>query len=146
MIAELSELVDAAKRNDPGAVPKIRTLLDENPDVWKHYGDLSSHVEARWIELLAGDDECVRESLVRRVDELRQEILDAGQNTPLERLLTERVVISWLMTRFFDAAVAEGVMGSRASHVRYLQQQLDKSQRRHSAGIKALAELRKLLP
>ena len=145
MIAELSELVDAAKRNNHNAVLKIKKLLDANPDVWKHYGDLSSHVEAKWIKLLSGDDACVHESLVRRVEELRQEIIEAGTDTPLERLLTERIVVSWLMTRYFDLSIAQAAEGSRPSHVRYLEQQLDKSQRRHNAALKSLAELRKLL-
>ena len=101
---------------------------------------------AKWLDLLAGDDACVRESLFRRVDELRQEIVEAGTDTPLERLLTERIVASWLMTRFFDLALGQAAEGSRASHVRYLQQQLDRSQRRYVAAVKGLAELRKLLP
>ena len=146
MFAELTELVEAAKRNDHEAVPKIKTLLDENPEIWKRLGDLASHTECHWIDLLAGDDEFIRESLIRRVKELHKEILQEGPPTPLERLLRERIVTGWLMTRYFDLAIAQAAEGTRASHVRYLQQQLDKSQRRHNAAIKSLAELRKLLP
>lgn len=81
-----------------------------------------------------------------RVDQLRQEILEEGTDTALKRLLTERIVTGWLMVRYFDAAIAQAVKGTRASHVRHLQQQLDKSQRRHTTAVKGLAELRKLLP
>ena len=145
MIKEISALVEAAKRFDPDAIPKLRAILGDNPVVYEHFSDLAGHVETQWIALLAGDDAAVRESLVLRVDELRQDILGEGADTALEGLLTERIVTAWLMVRFFDAAIGQAVEGTRASHVRYLQQQLDKSQRRYIAAVKGLAETRKLL-
>ena len=145
MIAELSELVEAAKRFDPDAIEGIKSLLDTHPGIWEHYSDLASHVATRWINLLAGDDECIRESLVRRVEQLRAEILGDEGGTVLEQLLAERIVAAWLMIRFFDLALGQAAEGSRASHVRYLQQQIDRSQRRYVAAVKGLAELRTLL-
>ena len=145
MIAEMSKLVEAAQRCDPGAIDGIKSLLDRHPSVWEHYSNLTVQIENRWIDLLAGEDECIRQSLARRVESLREEILGDDRSSVLERLLAERITTAWLMVRYFDMALAQAAGNSRATHVRYLQQALDKSQRRYTAAVKSLAELRKLL-
>ena len=62
------------------------------------------------------------------------------------KLLIARVTTSWLMVGYFDAAVSLATVDVPNAQGRYLQQQLDRAQKRHIEAIKALAEVRKLLP
>ncbi len=145
-IDRLRVLVTEAKQGVANVVPEIRKILDQHPEIWRHLGDLSSHVESRWLDLVAGNDVSLHESLSRRVNELRAEILGDDGGTVLERLLAERIVVAWLQVRFFDAALSLAADGGPASHIRMLEQQIGRAQRRYIAAIKALAEVRKLLP
>ena len=85
---------------------------------------------------------CVRESTARVSKELREELLEES-DSPLERLLVDRIVISQLMTRFFDITLALAIDAPEARS-RYLQQQLDRADKRHLLAVKSLAEFRKL--
>ena len=71
ILAQLKELVAEAKSGNPEVLPQIRQILKKFPALAQHFGDLSGHVESKWIGLMAGDDACVRESIAMRVDELR---------------------------------------------------------------------------
>jgi len=145
VIDQLKTAVAQVKKGNVEALPRLRQLLDDHPEIWRHYGDLDAQVTAKWLDLLAGDDACVRESVSRRLVELRQE-LNEQDAPPLERLLIQRITTSWLMMGYFDAAVALATGDVPAAQGRYLQQQLDRAQKRHIEAVKALAEVRKLLP
>ena len=145
ILAQLKELVAEAKSGNPEGLPQIRQILKTYPALARHYGDLSGHVESKWITRLAGDNACVKESIVIRVDELRSELL-GNDPSPLERLLVERIVTSWLMVRYFDTALVIATQGIPATQARFMDEQLQRAQRRHTGAIKALAEVRKLLP
>lgn len=144
-MAQLRGLVAEAKRGNAEVLPQIRRILHANPQIARHFGDLAGQVEAKWIGMLAGNDSCVRESLARRVDELRAELL-GEQTSPLERLLVERIVASWLQVKYFDTAVSLATVGVPTTQARFLDQQLHRAQKRHTEAIRALAEVRKLLP
>lgn len=104
ILAQLRELVAEAKSGNPEVLPQIRQILKKYPALWQHYSDLSGHVESKWIGLMAGDNACVTESIVIRVEELRSELLGHDPSS-LESLLVDRIVTSWLMVRYFDTAM-----------------------------------------
>lgn len=145
LLAQLKELITEAKSGNSEVLPQVRQILNKYPALWQHYGDLSGHVESKWIGLMAGDDACLRESIVLRVDELRAQLL-GDDPSPLERLLVERIVTSWLMVRYFDTAMVLATQGIPAPQARFMDEQLQRAQRRHTEAIKALAEVRNLLP
>jgi len=145
VLDQLTAVVALAKQGNAEVLPELRDLLDEHPEIWKHYGDLSGQVTAKWLDLLAGDDVLIRESVFRQVNELRSELQAEGAS-PLETLLVERVIASWLQVRYFDAAVTLATEDVPAVQGRYMQQQLDRAQKRHIEAVRALAEVRKLLP
>jgi len=145
VIDQLNTAVADAKQGKVEALPCLRQLLDDHPEIWRHYGDLDAHVTAKWIGLLAGEDACIRESVSRRLAELRVELHEQDAS-PLEKLLIARVTTSWLMVGYFDAAVSLATGDVPNAQGRYLHQQLTRAQRRHLEAIKGLAEVRKLLP
>src|SRR5262249_51636526 len=64
--------------------------------------------------------------------------------SPLERLLVERVVMTWLQTAYHDALAAQSA-GAAEARLRLIHQQQSNSERRHLAAVKQLALVRKLL-
>jgi hypothetical protein len=86
----LQEVVRRAERGDRSALPELRRLLDREPAIWRHAGDLGKIAEASTIELTAGHDLLLAESLARSVGELKSEL--AGPDpSRLDRLLAHRV-------------------------------------------------------
>ena len=145
VLDQLAAVVALAKQGKAEVLPQLRQLLDDHPEIWRHYGNLSGQVTAKWLDLLAGDDVLIRESASRQVNELRAE-LQAEDASPLETLLVERVIASWLQVRYFDSAVALAAEGVPTTQARFMDQQLHRAQKRHTEAIKAMAEVRKLLP
>ena len=80
-----------------------------------------------------------------KAHELRAEI--AGENpSPLEQLLVERVVATWLQLYYADAVYAQANKpGVFQSLLQNLQRRQESAQRSHLAAIKQLAVIRKLL-
>jgi len=144
VLGALRELVAEAKQGNAEVLPELKRLLDRYPEVWRHYGDMAKHVESKWLDMIAGDDAAVRESLERTAAVRKSQCLDVG-GSPLERLLVDRINMSRLMVYFFDSALAIAVDAPK-TRVRFLQQQLDRAQKRHLEAVKSLAEVRSLLP
>ena len=69
---------------------------------------------------------------------MRTELAKAGCS-PLESLLIDRVVASWLQIQYFEVAAThvEGVVGRGEAN--YMLKRLDTTTQRHLAAIKALA-------
>jgi hypothetical protein len=45
VLAGLGQLVDEAKLGNADVLPEIRRILDQYPEIWRHYGDLAKHTE-----------------------------------------------------------------------------------------------------
>jgi hypothetical protein len=144
ILARLRQLVEEAKQGNTNVLPELKKTLDQYPEIWRHYGDLAKHTEIKWLDLIAGNDACVRESVARTSRELKGELLAAG-DSPLERLLIDRIILSQLIVSFFDTALAVAIEAPE-SRIRFLQQQLSMAQKRHVGAVRAIAEIRKLLP
>jgi hypothetical protein len=67
-------LAERARRGEAAALPRLRALLDEHPEVWRRAGDLAAHVQAAWTDLLVGADPVGRESIQRRAEQLRRSL------------------------------------------------------------------------
>lgn len=146
VLDHLQTLVEQAKQGDPDAMQQLRQLLDEHPEIWQHFGDLAGHAERGWIGLLAGESPHVKESVLRQVAAMRTEI--AGpEPSPLEGLLVDRVVASWLQVRYFELATVASHTGQTPTvrEADSLSRQLDSAQRRHLAAVRGLMDVRRLL-
>jgi hypothetical protein len=94
------------------------------------------------VEKYAGTNGVIRESVNRKLEELRAEL--AGESpTPLERLLVERVVATWLHLHHLEMAYA-GRTDLSIPLAGYYQKAISAAQMRYLAAIKGLAEVRKL--
>jgi hypothetical protein len=146
-LEKLRGLLGKAEKGDKDAVPEIRQILDERPDLAWQFVDVAQVAEEALIEKMTGkEDLAVKEIMRCQLKAMREEI--AGENpSPLERLLAERVVATWLQIQLFEALYASG-MSKRSMTIAqgsYHQKRLDQSYRRHLSAIRALAQMRKLL-
>jgi hypothetical protein len=102
---QLKALADRAQ-GDAAALPEIRRVLDEHPEVWKTAGDWAVHAREVWVKLASHGDAVLAESTRRRLDALQEELSRPHQDL-LELLLLERLVISLFQLELSDAELAE---------------------------------------
>ena len=141
--ADLAQLLKRAEAGDLSVLPQLQRALDGNPALWRGYGDLAAHAEASLAMLAAGPNLLLAESLKRKLAALKAE-LGGESPPPLERLLVERITATWLQVNYHDTLVAQAA-GAGEARLKVLRQQQDAAHRRHLAGIKQLALVRKLL-
>jgi hypothetical protein len=141
----LAELVQRAQQGDLSVLPLLREALEGDPTVWQEYGDLAAQAQEAWLQLLAGTDYLLAESVRLKLAALRRELGTEGAS-PLEKLLVERIVACWLQTHYADALYAQARGPQSTAPVRQeLMKRQESSQRRYLAAIKQLALVRKLL-
>jgi hypothetical protein len=139
------ELVRRGQNGDASALPLLRHLLDADPELWRRHGDLARHAEDAWLTLIAGEDLLLRESISRKLMELKADLLSWGASS-VERLLVERVTATWLQASYADATYAQ-IRASEASAAvrKELMQRQESAQRRYLAALQQLVLVRKLL-
>src|SRR3954463_2725176 len=76
---EVRDLLGRAAGGDPGAMPELRSVLDNRPEVWRRLGDLAAHAELAWVGEIAGPNAALAEMLTRKIAELKR---DLGGPTP----------------------------------------------------------------
>jgi hypothetical protein len=144
-VDRLAELVQRAQQGDLTVLPLLREALEADPSLWQEYGDLAAQAQEAWLQLLAGTDYLLAESVRLKLAALRKE-LGAEGASPLEKLLVERIVACWLQTHYADALYAQAKGPQSTASVRQeLMKRQESSQRRYLAAIKQLALVRKLL-
>lgn len=142
--SELRVLLRRAEQGDPSVLPALRALLDARPALWQHCGDVARLAEADWVDLIAGRDLLVRESLRRSLAAQKADLAGADAS-PLERLLAERVAITRLQVNHADSALA-GLRGQGATiaQLDMMQRRQERTQRTYLAAIRELATVRRL--
>ena len=122
-----------------------------SPEVIGRASDVGRRAGRTLAHTAAGGDPLTEEALYAKLDTMRAEI--AGENpTPLEVLLTERVVSLWMLTTLLEVLVATqyrrnvGDGRERLSPSYVIQQSriLESATRRYLAAIKEFGRARKL--
>jgi hypothetical protein len=140
--AELRVLVQSAQAGNPAALPHIRRILDEHPEVWRHVGDLATLAERAWIAVLAADHPVAVESMKRTVAAMKADL--AGENpTRIERLLVDQVVACWMEVNYLETvSAAPGRSSLDQSDFRL--KRLESAQRRYLSALRTLTSVRTL--
>jgi hypothetical protein len=137
------QVLHRAQQGDRAVLPEVGRMLDEHPSVWRSFGDLAAHAQASWMDLAAGKNLLLRESLQRKAAELRAEL--AGPDAPpLEGLLADRVVACWLQLYYADAMYTQA-KGTSLAQDAAAQKWQNAAQTRYVQAVRALAQLRRLL-
>jgi hypothetical protein len=145
-VEKLRDLLRLAEKGQEDAMPKIRQILSEHPDLAWQFVHLGHMGEDILIGRMTREGDLATKELFRcQLNAMREEI--AGENpSPLERLLAERIVATWLQIQLFEGLYASGMSKSMTiAQGGYHQKRLDQTYRRHLSAIRALAQIRKLL-
>ena len=146
---ELRDLSERAEGGDEEARKELRRLVrSSSPEVIGRASDIGRTAGRMAARTAAGGDPLLEEALFARLDALRREI--AGENpTPLEVLLTERVVACWMLVELFEVLTVaqlsrEGGHRVPISHTLQMVKWQESANRRYLAAIRELARVRKL--
>src|SRR3954454_3994334 len=101
--------------SDPSTLPALCQLLDDHPEVWRAFGDLGRSAEESLLDLVSGKSVLLKESVRRKLAELRQEI-GGAEPSPLEKLLVERAALCWLQAHDADARAAGAIEANAPPH------------------------------
>jgi len=97
----LDDAIHAAELGDPRALNIIRNHLNANPDLWKESGDLATQAIRQWIYKTTNDDLFSREMVIKKVASLRNDLKTDNKDT-FERLILDRVILSWLRLNYLE--------------------------------------------
>ena len=143
-VEKLQDLLRLAEKGQEDAVPEIRQILSKHPDLAWRFVDVAHVAEDALIEVMTKEGDLATKELIRcQLEAMRKEI--AGKNcSPLEQLLSERVVVTWLEVQFFETLYAQNMPALTIPQAEHHQKRLDRAHRRHLSAIRALAQIRKL--
>jgi hypothetical protein len=150
-LAELRGLSEKAEAGDKGARGELRRLVrSSSPEVIAEASDVAGRAGWMLANTVSAGQPLMHEAIQERMRQMRIEI--AGENpTPLEVLLTERVVAGWLLVEVLEGLIAAQYHRHTDKTARvppgYVLQQsriLESATRRYLAAIKELARVRKL--
>jgi hypothetical protein len=151
-LAELQALSKKAEAGDKEARKELRLMVrTSSAEVIGRASDVGRRAGQTLARTASGGDPLIEEALYAKLDAMRAEI--AGEDpTPLEVLLTERVVSLWMFTTLLELVLATQYRRSvddareRLSSSYILQQSriLESATRRYLAAIRELARVRKL--
>lgn len=142
VLSSLNQLVLDADQAKPGAVTALRRYLEDHPEVWNSFGDLGNLALETWLNMVAGTDHLLRESVRLKVDDLRRELLGVAPS-PLEKLIVDRIVVTKLQLDHAEAAFGQARQISSVE-LKMFERRLNGAQHRYLRSINALATLRKL--
>lgn len=141
-LGELNAVLQRAEAGDRSALTDLKKILDDYPEISRRYGDLGLQAIEAWVQLVAGPNLLLHESLNRKLDDMRTELLGGADAPLLERLLVDQILATWLQVWHADALFAQGTGSATALQ---LNQRQTGAQHRFLKSVQALATLRKLL-
>jgi hypothetical protein len=149
-LTELRALSEKAQAGDREARKELRRLVRaSSPEVIAEASGIARRAEWMLVKTISAGKPLMEEALQERMHQMRKEI--AGENrTPLEVLLTERVVAGWLLVEVLEGLIAaqyqRDVTAHRVAPTYVIQQSriVESATRRYLASIRELARVRKL--
>jgi hypothetical protein len=148
-LTELRAVSKKAEGGDKDARKELRRLVRTfSPAVIAEASDIAGTAARMLIKTISAGEPLMQEAIQERMQQMRAEI--AGENpTPLELLLTERVVAGWLFVEVLEGLISaqyyrDGNHKVPASYTIQHSRIMESATRRYLAAIKELARVRKL--
>jgi hypothetical protein len=140
------DLLKQTEKGDEKAVPAIREILNETPDLAWRLRNVGKMAERLLInEMTREEDLLAKEMMEHQLDSMRSEIVGEDPSA-LELLLAERIVATWLQVQLFESHYASGLGKHTLAQGNYYQKRLDRAHRNHLSAIRTLAQIRKMGP
>lgn len=144
-IERLRDLTKRAEDGEREAVPELRKVLRECPDLAFRFVDIAGNVEDALLDHMTKEDDLASKEFIRQELRAMREEITGDEPSPLERLLAERVAMTYLEVQHFDGLYAKNMRELTIYQHEFHQKRLDKAHRKHLSAIKTLAQVRKLL-
>ena len=151
-LAKLRALSKRAEAGEKEARKELRRMVrSSSEEVIGRASDVGRRAGQTLARTASGGDPLIEEALFAKLDVMRAQI--AGDDpTPLEVLLTERVVSLWMLTTVLEVLLAsqyrknvgEGPERLSPSYIMQQSRILESATRRYLAAIRELARVRKL--
>ncbi len=153
-IGRLRELSGRAEGGDEEARAELRRAVARaSPAAIAEASDFARRSDSVLVRTISAGEPLMQEALLARLGHMREEI--AGENpSPLEAMLSARVVSGWLLVEVLEALIAAqyhrprdgGEKPARVppSYVLQMSRILESATRRHVQAIQTLARVRKL--
>ena len=140
----LEATIVLARRGNKAILPKLRKVLDEHPDLVNHYGSLTLQVQESWLQLIAGKDLLLAETMRRHLDTMRTE-LAGPRPSPLDRLLVDRILACHVQVLYADAMETTDPTAENMRVARYRMDRRNQAHRQFLSAVKMLATVRNLV-
>jgi hypothetical protein len=142
---ELAALVLGANR-DRKQLPALRDFIERHPGVYDEVSLIAWTVRGSLLTKLCGDKaEGTRLSLEQEYEALNKR-LSSEKDSPVERLMIERIGMCWLRVLYAESACTI-LMGTTATFKQHevADRQLNRAHSRYVKSIESLARLRAVL-
>ena len=139
----LQQILQRAEQGDQSVLPELRQVLDSQPELWQRCSDVARNAESKILDLVAGTNLLLAESLRKKLEAMRAELV-GEMASPLERQLIDRVVTCWLYSTYLDT-IAIHSTASFSQRANDVQKWQDGAHRRHLAAVQLLATIRRKL-
>jgi hypothetical protein len=136
------EIVKRANAGNDSCLAGMRQVLDSKREIWRKIGNVATLAEEAWINLVAGDNKLVEESVRRRLNRLTSE-LEGKKSTPLERLVVGHIGVTRLAVCKAEADAAQPAENLPRAAFRL--KQAESAQRRFTGAARTLATIQALL-
>jgi len=139
---DIMAILERGNRGDASVLPQLNKVLDEHPEVARLMGNVVNYAEQALLTLVAGTSLTAREAISRELSALRSR-LTATAKTELERLVSDRICLSWIAVSHAEVGLAELLQKhpGYSRVVRAAERHLDRANVRFLASIRALANL-----
>jgi acyl carrier protein phosphodiesterase len=150
-LAELRVVSEEAEAGDRNARKRLRRLVrSSSPQVMAEASDFVGRAEWMLANTISAGEPLMREAIQERMRQMRSEI--AGESpTPLEVMLTERVVAGWLLVEVLEGLISaqyhrhtDKTARVPPGYIAQMSRILESATRRYLAAIRELARVRRV--
>jgi hypothetical protein len=147
--ARFKALVTAVNGGNDNAAKELHELCQAIPALWEQLGGLEQNALDSWKRLIvpgsSNHDAFVRDRISAELARRRKDLC-AGDVSPLEVLLINRILSAWLQVMYADSRYAQLQQHQVTfTELDYAQKRLDRAQRQLLRAIQALATVRRLM-
>ena len=141
-LAEINTTIRKAEAGNAAALDDVKALLARTGTADILHGNVAREALRTLVAKHAGKNPVVKEAVTRKLDEMRTE-LSGPAPSPLEKLLVERVLATWLHLHYLESQYA-GRDSMPLTLATYYERSITSAQKRYVGAIKGLADVRKL--
>ena len=143
-IKRVWEIIDSANKGRKGSREALLKLLDQHPEIEPVFGDQALLAEDHLLSMAAGKSVVRREFTRRFLATMRRKLAQSGDGE-LERLVIERVVLSWHSLCFVEGRrAARYCEGITQADIAFWDRRVSSLQGDFLKACRALGDLRRL--